>query len=1191
MKLKLCIGFGLLLMVYASMAQQQSKLDLALRFIENQHSAWALSKDDISDLAVSDMYESENNGVTHIYLIQRYDGIEIHNAITSVHVTKDGKVFDSPSRFYSNIKQKINTTRNKLDAVQALTQVVRHLNISNALVPKNVSRTNEGKMKIAKTNFTHNDIPVKLVFCPDKNGNLRLAWDLNMDMSVSNDYWSIRVDAVNGEILDQQNLNIKCNFDHPGHSRCIENQKVFSTKNIPVKEAVAQQTKQMKQNLMVPSAPNSYNVIAVPNESPRHHAREIVVNPADAVASPYGWHDTNGATGAEYTITRGNNVHAYLDRNGDNVSDNNEPNGGSSLMFDFPFDQNAEPGQYVAAATVNLFYMVNMMHDVMFGFGFNAPAGNFQSNNYGKGGAGNDYVLAEAQDGSGTDNANFATPADGGNGRMQMYLWLSSGVETYILKPDTLVGSIDSRRASGWGGAPPPTLDLDAVIGNDHSNTPTLGCNSGFKNSEVGGKMVLIDRGTCEFGVKALNAQKAGAAAVLICNFEDAFVTMGAGAVGNQVTIPAYFTTKSICNRLKLIINNGGLKIEVREPGANAGPDSLDGDFDNGVIAHEYGHGISTRLTGGPSNSNCLGNQEQMGEGWSDFMSLVMQAKPGDVGTTPKGIGTYVQNEQPNGLGIRRRPYTTDMSVNEFTYKNIDAESHNLGEVWTTVLWDLYWKLADKYGYDPDFKKKTSGNNICIQLVIDGMKLQPCSPGFLDGRNAILKADSINNGAANSCLIWEVFARRGMGFFAKQGSSNMVLDETEDFLPALVCINKILIDKRAGYYKDATTFVKNDVVKPGDAFSFTINVNNYKPGTANNVVVTDNIPAGCTYVNGSGNPAPQVNGNQLVWTFAQLKSLESKRITYKLNSSPSIASTTLWYDDIENGENNWDIDLLKGTQLWYTADGYGVSQSHAWIAEEAQGVSNDYTLFTKKPFQLAGQDPSLLFYQFYNTEKGFDGGMVEISKDGFFWDAAKPENFSLNGYTGNINYQTFVLPNAYAFSGQSDGYVPTVLSLNDYNNEKVQVRFRFGNDSLNLSPVNSILFGWIIDNVEFILPKFYNSEVCVTSNEGDNVCESAPGKGVLADSDKIVGTDNKKPNSEFRIYPNPAGDYFLVKLDPEKHYNKLVLRSINGQELRTISLENVSHLLKVNTVDLPKGLTVLEFIGKEGHAYSKVIIK
>lgn len=117
---------------------------------------------------------------------------------------------------------------------------------------------------------------------------------------------------------------------------------------------------------------------------------------------------------------------------------------------------------------------------------------------------------------------------------------------------------------------------------------------------------------------------------------------------------------------------------------------------------------------------------------------------------------------------IRRRPYSTDFSYNEFTYKNIDAEVHNLGEIWTTVLWDMYWALANKYGYDPDFKNKTAGNNIAIQLVMDGMKLQPCLPGFIDGRNAILKADTINNAAANACLIWEVFARRGFGFLASK---------------------------------------------------------------------------------------------------------------------------------------------------------------------------------------------------------------------------------------------------------------------------------------------------------------------------------------------------------------------------------------------------------------------------------------
>jgi extracellular elastinolytic metalloproteinase len=1192
MKNQLFISFCIMLFCANVMAQKQTKLDIALRFIEGQKSAWNLSESDIGDLSISDMYQSDHNGVTHIYFIQRYQGIEIHNAITSVHITKDGKIFESPTRFYSNIKQKINTTKNRLSATDALVSVVKHLDISNALVPKNVSRTQEGKTEIAKTNFTHNNIPVKQVYCEDKNGNLRLAWDLTMDMSVSNDYWSIRVDAINGDILDQQNLNIKCRFDHPGHKRCIENQKVVASKNIPVKEALIQQHTKSE---FLPSVPNSYNVVPVPGESPRHLPRSVVVNPAIQAASPYGWHDTNGAAGAEYTITRGNNVWAYPDRNGDNVSDRNEPDGGTDLMFDFPFDQSLEPGSYLKAATVNLFYMINMMHDVSYLFGFNEVAGNFQFSNYGKGGAGNDHVLGEAQDGSGTDNANFATPADGGSGRMQMFLWLSSGAETYIAKPDSLIGNIDSRRASGWGGAPPPNILADAVIANDYSNNPTLGCTNGFKNSEVAGKIVLIDRGTCEFGLKSLNAQRAGAAAVIICNFEDAFVTMGAGAVGNQVTIPAYFTTRTICNRLKLMIANGELKIEIREPGSNSGPDTLDGDFDNGVIAHEFGHGISNRLTGGPSRANCLGNGEQMGEGWSDFFSLIMTARPGDVGTLPRGIGTYVQNENPDGYGIRRRQYTTDMSVNEFTYKNIINQVHALGEVWATVTWDLYWALADKYGYDPDFTNKTAGNNIAIQLVMDGMKLQPCSPGFIDGRNAILKADSINNQAKNSCLIWEVFARRGMGYFANQGSTNVVLDETESFLPALVCVDKLLVDKRPGYYKDATTFVRNDVVKPGEQYSFTIEIHNYKAGTANNVVVVDNIPAGCTYVPGSGVPAPAINGNQLSWTFSQLASLETRRITYKLTSSPAISSTTLWFDDVENGQDNWDLDLAKGDRLWYIGDLYGIDQSRCWIAEEGgrsgDEGSDDFSLFTFHPFHVSGQDPSLYFNHFYNTEKGFDGGMIEVSKDGFFWQQAKPESFSLNGYNGLLNYQTFVIPNVKAFSGQSGGYIASVMSLSDYMGENIHVRFRFGNDSLGVSPDNSTILGWLIDNVEFIYPQFYNAEVCVTTNEGDNICLSSPGKGVLADSDKIVKTNDNKVQLDYKIYPNPAADYFLVRLDPEHQYRQLQIKTINGQDIKTVNIDKNSQLVKISSTDLPKGIVILEIIGEHKRTFTKLLIK
>ena len=70
------------------------------------------------------------------------------------------------------------------------------------------------------------------------------------------------------------------------------------------------------------------------------------------------------------------------------------------------------------------------MHDMSYQYGFDEAAGNFQQSNLGRGGKGNDYVIADAQDGSGSNNANFATPADGSNPRMQMYLFSPSPFQT-----------------------------------------------------------------------------------------------------------------------------------------------------------------------------------------------------------------------------------------------------------------------------------------------------------------------------------------------------------------------------------------------------------------------------------------------------------------------------------------------------------------------------------------------------------------------------------------------------------------------------------------------------------------------------------------------------------------------------------------------------------------------------------------
>ena len=156
----------------------------------------------------------------------------------------------------------------------------------------------------------------------------------------------------------------------------------------------------------------------------------------------------------------------------------------------------------------NLFYINNIIHDVQYQYGFDEAAGNFQVNNYGRGGAGNDSVRAEAQDGAGTNNANFGTPADGQRPRMQMFMWTS------------------------------PTPDRD-------------------------------------------------------------------------------------------------------------------GDLDASIVIHEYGHGISNRLIGGPANVNCLTNRQQAGEGFGDWWALAYTARPGDTGPQSRGIGTYALNQQTNGRGIR----------------------------------------------------------------------------------------------------------------------------------------------------------------------------------------------------------------------------------------------------------------------------------------------------------------------------------------------------------------------------------------------------------------------------------------------------------------------------------------------------------------------------------------------------------
>ncbi len=169
-----------------------------------------------------------------------------------------------------------------------------------------------------------------------------------------------------------------------------------------------------------------------------------------------------------------------------------------------------------------------------------------------------------------------------------------------------------------------------------------------------------------------------------------------------------------------------------------------------------------------------------MGEGWSDYIASVMTIYVGDQGATARPMRSYASGDSN---GIRTYPCSTDFSVNPHTYDDIKVEvaPHGVGSVWAAMLWEMTWDLIGQYGFDADLYNGTGGNNIALQLVMDGLKLQPCSSGFVDGRDAILEADELANGGANRCIIWRAFARRGLGLSASQGSSNSKSDGAEAF--------------------------------------------------------------------------------------------------------------------------------------------------------------------------------------------------------------------------------------------------------------------------------------------------------------------------------------------------------------------------------------------------------------------------
>ena len=1083
-----------------------------------------------------------SNGGRVYYGNQILLGFPIFN--TAFHtVIKDGRVISSNYNLVVNAENRIKHTEFVLTPNNALCKVHK----SNYLAPTVPTQKEEGVYVIEDSQLSDEPVRIRQMWIVS-GVNILPIYEVSLYEKDHKHWYNTRIDAITGKILNRNDWVTHCTVPY--------SKSAVNLGGIPSEDHVNSTTKQ--------AANASYNVFAFPVESPIHGNRSVVVNPQDGDASPFGWHDINGAAGAEYTITRGNNVYASDDKNNDNLP-GASPDGGSTLTFSASFDKNQSAAKYLDASIINLFYANNIMHDVWWHYGFDEASGNFQTNNYGNGGLGNDAVNADAQDGSGLNNANMSSPPDGFSPRMQMYIWNSSPSGDYfqINSPASLKGKYLANRASF--GLSLSTLPIvgNLVLVDDGTTESEKGCNSLTNASDIAGNIALVERRSCNFSVKVKNAQDAGAVAVVIYSDDENPIQMGGS--DNSITIPSVLITRSAGNAIKAALLNGSVSVSLYDS-SNLAASVFDSDFDNGIIAHEYGHGISTRLTGGPAASSCLRNDEQMGEGWSDFFALVMTHEPGDMASDVRGIGTYVINEPSSGGGIRPYPYSVDMNSSPYKYNDIKRFSvpHGVGSVWCSMLWDLYWAMIAEHGHDSDIYTGTGGNNMAMQLVIDGLKLQPCNPGFVDGRNAILLADRLNNDGVNQLLIWEVFARRGLGAEASQGSTDDRGDGTEDYSVPSYLVNSLLMDKSA-----------EKVSLNDQELSYTIRVSNLTSAVVTDITFYDTLDDNVELLESSISCDYSLNGAVLSIALDSISAGDSFLCSYTVIPKFLKASKIVVEDDIENGEGDWRTQNSIGTNGWKIQSLNPLSGVSAWFVAN-EGSSTDYYLVHS--YDLEGiTAPILSFYHYINSEDTWDGGVVEVREEGGTWiDAA--QLFIQNGYTKQIqeNPQSAISGRA-AFTGNSLSYVESILDLSSFANKVIDVRFRFASDGAQAGA------GWFIDDVKLTDAVMLKNNVTVLyGTDGQNFASVT----TRIEGEDIVTNVSALALSGLTVYPNPVKDRLFIRTQNQETY-RYRLFTITGKELLSDEAQSSTY---INIQDLASGVYMLT-IERDGRQANFKVIK
>ncbi len=391
---------------------EMKRSEILRNFVKQNSELIGVSDAQADALRVSADYTNPNGYMSFAHLEQLIDGVPVFRGEVKAGFTKDGRMLRAinnlaPGLDYETLSRDF---RNPTDAVRA---AFRHINSEPTKLDIERNDAASSDLKVVFGNGDNATTAEKMYF-PTEPGVARPAWRVVIWEPVT--AWMVIVDAETGTLLWRKNAG--------EDQTTAATYQVYTNSNAYINSADSPAP--LTPGPLNPTTgtqgaiiPSRNNVTLIGNEAPNPGMNNL------------GW-ITDGTN-----ITDGNNVEAGIDRVAPDGVDAPQPGdtacpGAGCRVFTSTWNPppgNPTPGdapltaQAQRGAVIQMFYAMNLYHDVLYDLGWTEPAFNFQNDNFGRGGTAGDRVRAEGQDSAGSNNANMQTLPDGTRGRMQMFIW------------------------------------------------------------------------------------------------------------------------------------------------------------------------------------------------------------------------------------------------------------------------------------------------------------------------------------------------------------------------------------------------------------------------------------------------------------------------------------------------------------------------------------------------------------------------------------------------------------------------------------------------------------------------------------------------------------------------------------------------------------------------------------------------